>query len=218
MTEDMRDAEWSSTGVLGRYVLRVRRMADLSQRDLAEAVGVSRGTIARIESGKGHVSPPLLAAILRIAGLRIAVVDEAGREVEPVPSDTVRDNGGRRFPAHLDVAPPDLEPRERLYSPRYDRPEARAWYHLRAERDRQRAKAPVVAGQDHPTLAELAQRRRLMRGRQPRVDPVPMPFIECLCPDACYLAPKCLPRCLCQCESTGGDARPDEEARPGAVG
>ncbi|WP_051511000.1 helix-turn-helix domain-containing protein [Intrasporangium oryzae] len=208
MTENSKELDWAETGLPGRFVARARRMADLSQRELAAAVGVSHGTIARIEAGKGHTSPTVLSAILRVAGLRLVVVDESGREVGPVPADAVRDNAGRRFPAHLDVAPPDREPRERRESPRYDRLEARAWYHRREERDRQRNVSPVLAEEDHPTVPDLARRRRLIRGPQPRVTAPPTPLIECTCPDGCYLEAACLTGCPCQCEPAhGGDDR-----------
>lgn len=209
MAENSSGPDWSEPGLTGRYIARARRVADLSQRELAAAVGVSHGTISRIEAGKGHASPSLLSAVLRIAGLRLAVVDEDGRDVLPIAADAVRDNAGRRFPAHLDVAPPDREPRERRESPRYDRLEARAWYHRRAERDRQRATSPVLAEQDHPTLSDLARRRRLMRGPQPHVIAPPTPLIECACPDDCYLEEACLTECPCQCEPAGGEAGRD---------
>ncbi|TDE93867.1 hypothetical protein EXU48_10325 [Occultella glacieicola] len=98
--------------------------------------------------------------MLAEAGLRLAVVDETGREVEPVPTQEVRDNGGRRFPAHLDVVPPDHVPSHRMSRPRYDRMPAAAWYHHRSMRDCFRA---VRTGDlDHPTVAELARRRWLL--------------------------------------------------------
>ena len=163
----------------GRYVVRVRRLADLSQRDLATRVGVSPSTVSRLESGLIAPTVDLYERMLALAGLRLAVLDAAGREVAPVPVDTVRDNQGRRFPAHLDVAPPDEVPYERWAFPRYDRPDAQGWFQHRTARDQGAEDAPRrERPADHPTGHELALRRRLMRGRQPRVDAPPLPDLD----------------------------------------
>lgn len=97
----------------------------------ADAAGVARSTVGGVESGARGVSVDVLSRLLEPTGLRLAVLDRDGREVAPFPADVVRDNAERRFPAHLDVVPPDCLPTERLRSPRYDRKPARAWYHLR---------------------------------------------------------------------------------------
>ncbi|MEO7447983.1 MAG: helix-turn-helix transcriptional regulator [Humibacillus sp.] len=183
---------------VGRLVVRARRIADLSQRELAHRIGVAPATVARLESGTGLPSLALLVRVLAAAGLSLGALDAVGARVEPVPVDLVRDNQGRRFPAHLDVAPPDEVPRERWQSPRYDRGAARGWYHLRGERDVVRAAAPILGERDHPTEAELRRRTRLMRGRQPRVD-IPAPEELCTCADACF-EELCVPECECQCE------------------
>ena len=78
----------------------------------------------------------------------------------PFPTNAVRDNAGRRFPAHLEVQPPDRLPREALRAPRYDREAPRAWYHLRGS-DEVTDTGPD--GRDHPTEFELAVRRRGLR-------------------------------------------------------
>lgn len=156
---------YSTSCEAGAYIARARRVADLSQRELAQRLGVAPSTVARLENGQRRASAELLDAILALAGLRVAVLDGAGREVPPFPADAVRDNAGRRFPAHLDVRPPDDVPRHRAWYPRYDRLPAKAWYHLRSERDRRRgARGPeerlVPALPDHPTTEQLHQRRR----------------------------------------------------------
>jgi len=83
-------------------VRRIRRMLDLSQRELAEALGTAQATVARWETGA--VSPDLesVGRMAALAGLRLALVDAAGAPVEQMATDALRDRAGRRFPAHLD--------------------------------------------------------------------------------------------------------------------
>lgn len=201
------ELDWSDPSLTGRFVVRVRRLADLSQRELATRVGTSQSALGRMEQGRSRISMTLFTGILHEAGLRLAVVDADGREVAPVAVDTVRDNQGRRFPAHLDVAPPDEVPYERWAFPRYDRAEAQGWYHLRETRDERVAAAPgATRPMDHPTRTELSTRRRLMRGRQPRVDAPPAPEVVCDCLDQCF-EELCVPECPCQCEPPGSDLR-----------
>lgn len=201
-------------------VLRARRQADLSQRELAEAVGVSHSTIARIEAGRVDPSIGLFSKIIAIGGLRVVVVDDVGVEARPVPADVVRDNAGRRFPAHLDVQPPDLVPPARWQFPRYDRKPPRAWYHRRAQRDLLRDGASPAGVGDHPTLDELearriylveARRRAAERARQRRrqnteehrartAGPPGTDPNECQCDTPCWISPACVEDCSCQCE------------------
>ncbi|MGA4669654.1 helix-turn-helix domain-containing protein [Propionibacteriaceae bacterium Y1923] len=84
-------------------ILRCRRTADLSQRDLAALLGVSPTTVARWETGERVPTAAALATITELAGYRLLLVDHEDQPVPPVPRDTVRDRGGRRVPVHLDV-------------------------------------------------------------------------------------------------------------------
>jgi transcriptional regulator with XRE-family HTH domain len=83
---------------------RARRIAQLSQRELARRAGLSASTVTRVESG---AIVPTLAAferMLAVAGLRLVVVDDEGHVVTPMREipDT-RNGGGSRYPSHLDV-------------------------------------------------------------------------------------------------------------------
>jgi transcriptional regulator with XRE-family HTH domain len=97
---------------LDTIVRRVRRAADLSQRELAEASGLSPATIAGIEAGSRTPSLPALDSILDAAGYRLVAVDRDGRCVAPLMVwPEVADLAGRRFPAHLDtIIDPDYWP------------------------------------------------------------------------------------------------------------
>jgi HTH-type transcriptional regulator/antitoxin HipB len=141
----------------GLTLVSARRHADMSQRDLARLTGVAQSTIAAIESGQRGVQVEVFAKLLAAARLRLEVVTPVGDVLVPFASDAVRDNAGRRFPAHLDVLPPDDIPAERISSPRYDRAEAKGWYHLRMRRDLARKEREAQDG--HPTDGELEYRR-----------------------------------------------------------
>jgi transcriptional regulator with XRE-family HTH domain len=82
---------------------RVRRRADMSQREVAAAAGISASAVAKAESGTRDLPTSLLARIAEVAALRLALVDGNGREVGPMSDAAVRDMSGRRFPAHLDT-------------------------------------------------------------------------------------------------------------------
>ena len=193
---------------VGGYVRRARRLADLSQRDLADTLGLSRAAVGRLETSPVRVDIPTMESILALAGLRLAVVDREGRAVEAVPADTLRDHRERRFPAHLDATPPDIGiPNERGVQPRKGLPPARGWYRQRRERNRlrERGRAP----EDHPTLRserERAARERQRRRGRALADLRASPPQECTCLDDCFeLA--CLPACPCQCEPPRADVR-----------
>jgi transcriptional regulator with XRE-family HTH domain len=162
------DGSDDETGQHGRFqvgalVARARRLAGLSQRELAAEAGVAPSTVGGVESGARGISVDLLTQLLEPTGLRLGVLDSDDREVRPFPAEAVRDNAGRRFPAHLDLLPPDCVPSERRRSPRYDRQPAVAWYHRRGTADvtgdDQRAQHPPERP-EHPTVAQLEFRRQ----------------------------------------------------------
>jgi transcriptional regulator with XRE-family HTH domain len=82
---------------------RIRRIADLSQRELAAAAGVSASTIGQAESGTRDLPIRRVAEMAELAGLRLVLMDGGGTEVMPMSHEAVKDMGGRRFPAHLDT-------------------------------------------------------------------------------------------------------------------
>jgi transcriptional regulator with XRE-family HTH domain len=95
-------------GVNPATLLRaIRRDQKLSQRELAELVGVPRSTVDRIESERmqrpGFV---LIERILEASGYHLRVMDTWGEELDPVEHwEGTWDRGGRRFPAHLQLLP-----------------------------------------------------------------------------------------------------------------
>ncbi|WNV76114.1 helix-turn-helix transcriptional regulator [Geodermatophilus sp. DSM 44513] len=88
---------------LSGLVRRIRRVADLSQRELAARVGVSKSAVAAVESGRSGMDARVLARAAELAGLRLALLDAEGREAAGMDADAVRDEGGRFYPAHLDT-------------------------------------------------------------------------------------------------------------------
>jgi transcriptional regulator with XRE-family HTH domain len=127
---------------VGDYVRRVRRAADLSQRELVIATGLSVSWVARVEAGTAVPRVAQLETVLALAGWRLAVLDEARREMHPLLEydQDLGDGAGRRYPAHLDAV---IDPeRDEWWA---------GWYGLarppetfrrnRWARDRQRAKS-----------------------------------------------------------------------------
>jgi transcriptional regulator with XRE-family HTH domain len=96
------DEAAEARGRLCALLRRIRRTADLSQRELARALGVSTGAVAQAESGARDLPATVLTRAAELAGLRLVLVDASGTEVPAMDGAAVRDRGGRRFPAHLD--------------------------------------------------------------------------------------------------------------------
>lgn len=88
---------------LAGLLRRIRRAADLSQRELARNSGVPASTVAAAEAGTRGLDVRALARLAAVAGLRLVLLDARGDEVAPMDGDAVRDEGGRHFPAHLDT-------------------------------------------------------------------------------------------------------------------
>lgn len=197
--------DWTDADVVGRFVARARRIADLSQRGMAEAVGVGRSSIGQLESGARLPSLPLLAAILQQADLRLAVVDGQGNEVNPVARDGVRDRAGRRLPIHHDVASVLEAPGWVARADwRFDQNPGDYWSVRGDDRDERRARLGdhvSLVRDHHPSPAAIAHRVALSR-RYPRVtvSPVPQPLRECTCLDDCFER-TCLDACTCRCEA-----------------
>jgi HTH-type transcriptional regulator/antitoxin HipB len=189
-----------------RYVVRARRIADLSQRELAERLGVARSVVGRMETGEVAPTAEMLSAVLALGGLRLVVVDANGVLVDPVPADVARDNAGRRYPAHLDVNPVEMAPADYGWRPRHERHAPKAWFQLRQERDRRRRNQKPTP--DHPTVADLEAYRRMifeekaarMRAHAAARAAAEPPLAPCWCELECEESGPCVPSCSCQCE------------------
>jgi len=95
--------------VLPELLRAVRRFACLSQRELAEAAGLPKSTIDRLESGR--TTDPSLSTLQRVlgaAGYALAVVGDDGGEVSYLNAPGPQlDRAGRHLPAHLERRPLD---------------------------------------------------------------------------------------------------------------
>ncbi len=109
---------------LGNALRRLRRVADLSQRELAEKAGVPPSTVARIESAE--VQNPQFRTIERLARAAGGAVTVEPGSADPHadatavrPDEPIGDAAGRRFPAHLDVREtyPMIDERNQLLPP-----------------------------------------------------------------------------------------------------
>jgi transcriptional regulator with XRE-family HTH domain len=176
---------------------RIRRLADLSQRQLAAPCGLSQSAVAQAESGRRDLPVGALTRAAEQAGLRLALLDAAGHEVAGMSPDAVRDLCGRRFPAHLDTHFADE--REGRYEHRYDR--RRPWFTVdvdRAARDalRRRLGTPVDhhparpgdSPQERRARRQEAARQRREEARRSRlawVQPRLPDEFTCRCPPTC---------------------------------
>jgi len=90
-----------------RYIRAARKLADFSQRELASRAGIPYSVVARVESAPERARVGDFALLLRAAGLRMQIVDNAGREIAPEQRESagLTDRARRRYPAHLDVRP-----------------------------------------------------------------------------------------------------------------
>jgi transcriptional regulator with XRE-family HTH domain len=176
---------------------RIRRRADLSQRELAQAVGVAVSVISHAEAGRRGMAVELLSRVADVAGLRLALLDTDGNEVVGMADGAVRDQGGRRFPAHLDTR---YGNQHWWHGPeRYSRSEP--WYtfdRVRYTRDFRRGELGTPDDHQLPQPGDSPQERRAARERAARLrreealqrwreqhrGPQPDPW-TCTCPPEC---------------------------------
>ena len=168
----------------GALLRTLRRHADLSQRELAKAAGVALRAVAAVEAGGArHPWFETVDALVRGASCRLLVVGLDGRPLVLEDSE-LRDRGGRRYPAHLDVRPVDsfgawwgdwpmLSTRARSIWPDAPRLRPEHTFDLsRWTRDRRRAHEsdapprmcvmPSPVAPDQQTFRELAKDRRVI--------------------------------------------------------
>ena len=176
---------------------RIRRTTDLSQRELAARLHVSKTAVAAFECGTRAIDVDLLAAAAALAGLRIALLDEAGAEVRGMRPDGVRDRGGRRFPAHLDTVLSEerasrWEHRPQLRQPTYTFDRRDPWADAES-RARSRPDDHLVPQPgDSPAERAAARQREARKRRQDELarrraagELGPVEPFTCTCPPAC---------------------------------
>jgi transcriptional regulator with XRE-family HTH domain len=198
---------------------RIRRLADLSQRELARRIEVSKSTVAAAEGGSCGMDARVLARAAALAGLRLVLVDEQGREVGGMSGEAVRDMGGRLFPAHLDTRHGD----EAWWYDAHRYGRDHPWYTFdRARRTRDEWRRRTGTPDDHQLPAagdapaeRVAARRRAAAERAAEerqrlfesgaLRAVDQPF-DCDCPPSCDELddrsgkPVHAPECPCDCD------------------
>jgi len=169
VSDDVSDFDASDFDLPG-VLRRIRRLADVSQRELAQAVDVSKSYLGAAESGTSGMDVRVLARAAALAGLRLVLLYRTGLEASPMSAATVRDMRDRRFPAHLDTRHGD---EDWWHGPhRYDREQP--WYTFdrdRRTRDSYRRRDGIPddhqlpqAG-DSPADRAAARRREYWRDR-----------------------------------------------------
>jgi hypothetical protein len=159
----------------------------------------------------------LLTRAAAVAGLRLGLIDDAGIEVAGMDGGAVRDQAGRRFPAHLDTRHGDIDwwHGEERYS------REQPWYTFdrsRHTRDRWRERSgmpedhqlsrPGDAPEERRRRTEAEARRRWEEDieRRRAAGELPAPFDwTCECPPACADldfgdSQDHAPGCVCQCD------------------
>jgi transcriptional regulator with XRE-family HTH domain len=198
-------------------VRRIRRMADLSQRQLAETCRISQSLVARAEAGKQDVLVGLLGRMAAVAGLRLAMLDDTGAEIGPMDGDAVRDGAGRRFPAHLDTRYGDVDWWHGVQ--RYSREQP--WYTFDRSRDLRdgwrgrsgtpddhQLPQPGDSPQDRAAARRLEAERRRRAEHRRRWEAGELrrcPEWVCDCPPGCAdqdtgELPAHVPGCPCECD------------------
>ncbi len=146
---------------------RIRRTADLSQRQLAERMGVPKSTLAAAEAGVRDLPAGRLADAAALAGLRIALVDAEGQEVSPMTPAGARDAARRHLPAHLDTVHADEVPDRWEHRPDRRQP----WFTFaldRSGRDLRRHGLGVPDDHDVPLAGDSPRERAAARRRAAR--------------------------------------------------
>jgi transcriptional regulator with XRE-family HTH domain len=166
-------------------VRRARRLADLSQRQMARLAKVAASTVGKVESGTMRPSLELFERLIATAGLYLIVVDQDGRVVMPMIDRTdTRDGAERRYPSHLDTI---LDPEEgEWWADVYGlaRP-PETYYRDRRRRDHLRGlsqwevRGATSSGEPVPADPDYAAWRQ-WRARSAPADPGTLP---CLDPD-----------------------------------
>jgi transcriptional regulator with XRE-family HTH domain len=190
---------------------RIRRIADLSQRDLAAAAGISPSTLAHAEAGTRDLPVQSLVRAGALVGLRLALLDENGEPVEGMAGDGVRDRFGRRFPAHLDTRYSD---EGWWHGPeRYSRPVP--WYTFdrdRGRRDGRRSTRGTPSDHQLPQRGDSPAERAAARRQAARLRGIekaklrPEEPFDCSCPPGCDELddrsgpPVHAPGCPCGCD------------------
>jgi transcriptional regulator with XRE-family HTH domain len=202
---------------LSAVLRRARRLADLSQRELARSCGIPVSVVSHAEAGRRGMSVELLARILAVAGLRLAVLDVDGCEVGGMAGEAVRDGAGRRYPAHLDTRHGDQQwwhgdERYSREQPWYTFDRVREWRDLRRERLGTPEDHQLPQPGDSPQERAAARRREAARRRSEEAqrrlaagELQPTPEWVCVCPPGCDAAREALAEvhvedCPCRCD------------------
>ncbi|MDX6223079.1 MAG: hypothetical protein QOD91_2133 [Frankiales bacterium] len=101
----LRDPLFTAPSLALPVMLRAaRHFADLSQRELAARVGISKSYLGDLESGDVSApSYPLVVRLVEATGLRLRVLGPFAMPLLRRPLDDALDKGGRHWPGHLDV-------------------------------------------------------------------------------------------------------------------
>lgn len=82
---------------IGDHVTTWRKLRGLTQAQLAERAGISRGTLLRLEHGEGSTSLEATLRVLRVLG----VLDVVSQALDPLQTDIGRLRASQRLPQRV---------------------------------------------------------------------------------------------------------------------
>lgn len=87
----------STLTALGNHLRNWRRLHALTQQQVADRAGISRGVVVRLERGDGGVSLELWVRVLRALNLHESV----GQALDPLTTDLGRARAGQALPIRV---------------------------------------------------------------------------------------------------------------------
>ena len=69
---------------MGQRIATLRKLAGLSQEQLAERAGIGRGHLSRIEAGKYEVTLWIVQAIAEALGMTVDIIDPGLQDLAPL--------------------------------------------------------------------------------------------------------------------------------------
>ena len=84
MTEEQKEKKTQFNQRIGRRIAALRRLAGMSQQQLAEKAGLQRTHVSRIEAGKYDVTAFTVQLIAEALGMVLDITDQRLQDLAPL--------------------------------------------------------------------------------------------------------------------------------------